>query len=114
LNDLTIKRNIKDKVILVAGGAGSIGSVLIERLVGLSPKKIIIIDKDEFSIFNLKKKFKESKHLIYKLSDASNKFFLEKIFNKFKPDIIYNAAAYKHVSIVEENTDYAMFNNLNF
>ena len=105
-------KEIKNKVILVAGGAGSIGSNLIERLHELSPKKIIVIDKDEFNIFDLKKKFINSKKLICKLSDTSNKFFLEKIYKQFNPHIVYNAAAYKHVSIVEENIEYAVLNNI--
>ena len=111
-NDSVTIKNIKNKVILVAGGAGSIGSVLIEKLDTLSPKKIIVIDKDEFNIFNLKKKLQYSSKLIFKLSDTSNKFFLEKIFKEFKPDIVYNAAAYKHVTIVEENIEYASVNNI--
>ncbi len=111
--DQFTQKNIKGKVILVAGGAGSIGSVLVERLIKLSPKKIIIVDKDEFNIFNLKKKLDNTKNILFKLSDTSNKFFLEKIFKKFKPHIVYNAAAYKHVTIVEENIQYAILNNLN-
>jgi len=107
-----VKKNIKNKVILVAGGAGSIGSVLIEKLNQLSPKKIIIVDKDEFNIFNLKKRLKESNKLSFELCDTSNKSYIEKIFRKFKPDIVYNAAAYKHVSIVEESPLYASFNNI--
>ena len=107
-----VKKNIKNKVILVAGGAGSIGSVLIEKLNQLSPKKIIIVDKDEFNIFNLKKRLKESNKLNFELCDTSNKSYIEKIFRKFKPDIVYNAAAYKHVSIVEESPLYASFNNI--
>ena len=110
--DPLIEKNIKNKVVFVAGGAGSIGSVLIEKLNTLSPKKIIVIDKDEYNIFNLKKKFQDSKKLIFKLSDTSNKNFLDKIFKEFKPDIVYNAAAYKHVTIVEENIEYACFNNI--
>ena len=110
--DAIIEKKIKDKVVLVAGGAGSIGSVLIEKLNTLSPKKIIVIDKDEYNIFNLKKKFHYSAKLIFKLSDTSNKKFLEEIFREFKPDIVYNAAAYKHVTIVEENIEYACINNI--
>ena len=110
--DSETSNSIRNKVIMVAGGAGSIGSVLIERLSKLSPNKIIVIDKDEFGIFNLKKKFTNSKKFIFKLINTSDKFFLENIFKKFKPDIVYNAAAYKHVSIVEENVGYAVHNNI--
>lgn len=110
--DDKVKKNIKNKVILVAGGAGSIGSVLIEKLNELSPKKIIVVDKDEFNIFNLKKKLTASSKLILELCDTSNKPYIEKIFKQFKPDVVYNAAAYKHVSIVEENPSYASFNNI--
>ena len=50
-----IFKNIHNKKILVTGGAGSIGSMLVERLINYKPKKIIVVDKDEYSIFNLKK-----------------------------------------------------------
>lgn len=107
-----IFKDIKAKIILVVGGAGSIGSVLIEKLIAYKPSKIIIVDKDEFNIFILKKKINENKRIIFKLVDSCQYDFLEKIFKDYKPDYVFNAAAYKHVNIVEENFTYSLYNNI--
>jgi FlaA1/EpsC-like NDP-sugar epimerase len=107
-----IFKDIKKRVILVVGGAGSIGSVLIEKLITYKPSKIIIVDKDEFNIFNLKKKINENKKIIFRLVDSCQYEFLDKIFKDYKPDYVFNAAAYKHVNIVEENSTYSLYNNI--
>ena len=109
--NLTTKK-IKNKKILVTGGAGSIGSILVDKLIKYKPKKIIIIDKDEFSIFNLKKNFSNQNNIQYKLVDTTQYNFLDKVFKNFKPDYVFNAAAYKHVNIVEENLTYSLYNNI--
>ena len=111
-NEDPIYKDIRNKKILVVGGAGSIGSVLIQKLLSYKPGKLIIIDKDEFSIFNLKKKLDENNKIIYRLVDSCHYEFLEKVFKYYKPDYVYNAAAYKHVNIVEENLTYSLYNNL--
>lgn len=108
----SIYKDIKDKVILVTGGAGSIGSVLIERLLKYNPQKIIVVDKDEYSIFSLKKRLGKNSKIYYKLIDTTNYEFLNLIFLKFKPDYVFNAAAYKHVNIVEDNLNYSLYNNI--
>jgi FlaA1/EpsC-like NDP-sugar epimerase len=107
-----IYKDIKNKIILVAGGAGSIGSILITKLIKYDPKKLIIIDKDEYSIFNLKKKLGKNNKIYYKLINTTEYEFLNLIFKKFKPDYVFNAAAYKHVNIVEDNFNYSLHNNI--
>ena len=107
-----IKKFLKNKTIMIAGGAGSIGSVLIERLIYFGPKKIVIVDKDEFNIFETKQKLDRYKNIEFKLLDASNEYYLDKIYKKYNPDFVFNAAAYKHVGIVEENIEYSVNNNL--
>lgn len=107
-----IFKDIKERIILVVGGAGSIGSVLIEKLITYKARKIIIVDKDEFNIFNLKKRINENKKIIFRLVDSCQYEFLEKIFKDYKPDYVFNAAAYKHVNIVEENSSYSLYNNI--
>ncbi len=105
-------KQLKNKIILVAGGAGSIGSILAQRLIDYKPNKIIVIDKDEYSIFNLRKKLSYKKNIDFKLIDTTQYKFLNKIFEKYKPDYVFNAAAYKHVDIVEENLSFSLYNNI--
>ncbi len=107
-----IYKDIKNKIILVTGGAGSIGSVLIKKLTKYNPQKIIIVDKDEYSIFNLKKKLGKHNKIYYKLIDTTKYKFLNLIFKEYKPDYVFNAAAYKHVNIVEDNFNYSLYNNI--
>ena len=107
-----IFKNIRNKIILVAGGAGSIGENLVTRLTKHKPNKIIVVDKDEFEIFKLKKNLAHNRNVIYKLIDTTHYAFLNKIFEQYKPDYVFNAAAYKHVNIVEENLNFALFNNI--
>ena len=105
-------KNLLNKNILIIGGAGSIGSQLVESCSKHNPKKIIIVDKDEYEVFNNTKKFKNQRKVIVKLLDAKYKNYLEKIFKLYKPDIVLNAAAYKHVNIVEKNVSFSIYNNI--
>tara|TARA_B100001250_G_C19816656_1_gene798796 strand:- start:3855 stop:5396 length:1542 start_codon:yes stop_codon:yes gene_type:complete len=112
ISNKKITNILSNKIIFILGGAGSIGSQLVEGCLKFKPKKIIIIDKDEFEIFNLKKKYKDKKNISIKLMDAKYEYYLEKLFNKNVPDVVFNAAAYKHVDIVEENSNFSIYNNI--
>ena len=99
--------NYKDKTIAIAGGAGTIGSLLALKLLNFQVKKIVVIDNNEYSIFKLKqlidKKYK--KKVDIKFLSILNITQLEKNFKKYKFDYIYNCAAIKHVDIAEENKE---------
>ncbi len=112
ISNKKIRNILSNKIIFILGGAGSIGSQLVEGCLKFKPKKIIIIDKDEFEIFNLKKKYKDKKNISIKLIDAKYEYYLENLFNKNIPDVVFNAAAYKHVDIVEENSNFSIYNNI--
>lgn len=101
----------KNKTIVVTGGAGSIGSNLVVNLLKLQPKKILIIDNNEISLVNLKKKIKNKKCNFY-LSDVSRDYIFEMLFKKFKIDFLFHTAAYKHVDVLEENVATAIVNNV--
>lgn len=99
---------LNQKVILVTGGGGSIGSVLIQRLLESSCKKIIILDHSEYAIFKIKLKFKDeidNNRLQLFLGDIRNKELLKKLFSLFFIQIIYHTAAYKHIDILENNIE---------
>lgn len=109
---LECKELIKGKVILVTGSAGTIGSKLVNLLVGLHPEKIICVDWWENGTFFLQQDLKSKKNIIYKIADIKNTHALERIFAEYKPDIVFHAAAYKHVPLMQDNPIEAFNNNV--
>jgi FlaA1/EpsC-like NDP-sugar epimerase len=106
LNMSLIREELNDKVIMVTGGAGSIGSEIVRQLSRFNSRKVILIDQAETPLFHigneLKEKFMDFKFQII-LADVSNQVKMAHIFREHHPDIIFHAAAYKHVSLMEEN-----------
>ncbi|MDO4763986.1 MAG: polysaccharide biosynthesis protein [Flavobacteriaceae bacterium] len=96
----------RQKYILVTGGAGSIGSELVRQICLFSPKKIVVLDQGETPLhqlsLNLSNDF-PNVEIDYILSDVSDPNRLEQIFQQYRFDIVYHAAAYKHVPIIEKN-----------
>jgi len=115
-----IKEYITDKIVLVTGAAGSIGSVLCKQILRFNPKKLIALDQRETALFYLKKdlnKFWKNSSLAdnpldFILADICDKNKIDKIFNKFHPNVIFHAAAYKHVPMMEDAPDEAVKNNI--
>jgi FlaA1/EpsC-like NDP-sugar epimerase len=106
---------IKGKIVLITGAAGSIGSELSKQVASFSPSLLLILDQDETGIFNLfndlKEKFpkQEIKSIICDIRDEEK---IKRIFQEFKPQIVFHAAAYKHVPLMEEHPDEAVKNNV--
>jgi len=115
LDTKQIESFIKNKVILITGAAGSIGSELSRQVAKLKPVRILLLDQDETGIFNIAKELSnnfydlEIKQLI---ADVTDKEKINIIFERLKPEIVFHAAAYKHVPLMEENTDEAVKNNI--
>jgi len=104
------KAFIKGKTVLVTGGAGSIGSEIINQLKEFQNINIIGIDNSEFNLFNAINKFKEFSNIQFHLKDITDRVSMNMFFENNKIDIIFNAAAYKHVPIFEDNP-YSGFKN---
>ncbi len=107
LDDIHVRTDIRHKRILVTGAAGSIGSEIVKQILQFHPKEILLIDQSETGIYDL---LNDLKHLntdqitiCSKLADISNMTILQRVFGEFKPEIVYHAAAYKHVPLMEEN-----------
>lgn len=104
-----------DKVILITGGAGSIGSELVRQLAAFKPKLIVIFDVAETPLHNLRlelvRNYPEFQFEAI-VGDVRNKERLEYVFQKYKPQIVYHAAAYKHVPLMEENPCEAILTNV--
>jgi FlaA1/EpsC-like NDP-sugar epimerase len=106
LNINTIKKGLADKTILITGAAGSIGSEIARQLTSFQCNSVILIDQAETPLFylqnELREKFLDVRFRIIP-ADVTNKSRMELIFNEFRPHIVFHAAAYKHVSLMEEN-----------
>ncbi len=105
---------IANKNCLVSGAGGSIGSEICRQLINLDPRNIICVDLSEASLYKIEQEFSCSKIKIhYILDDIRNEKKLDKIFKKFKIDIVFHAAAYKHVPLLEKsNVESAIKNNV--
>ncbi len=108
-------KNIKNKIILVTGAGGSIGSELCRQIIKLKPKKLILQELNEFALYKIYEELKfydKKKKIISLLSDSKDQENLEIILETFKVDTVYHAAAYKHVPLVEENICAGVKNNV--
>ncbi|MEA2099575.1 MAG: polysaccharide biosynthesis protein, partial [Campylobacterota bacterium] len=102
---------IKDKVILITGAGGSIGSELVRQSIFFKAKKIILLDHSEFNLYQIEQEV-NSKNIVPVLQSVVNVDDLENTFKSFTPDIVLHAAAYKHVPLVESNIGEAIKNNI--
>ena len=107
-----LEKNIKDKVVLITGAGGSIGSELLNQVSKLSPSKVIAIDMSEINLFNLKNSLKDHSKTKFILANLTDIDLIKSIVENYKPYIIFHAAAYKHVTLVEENVLSAVMNNI--
>jgi len=105
---------IKKKSILITGAGGSIGSELCVQIINLKPKHLIFIDHSELNLYNLQQNLNITKDIKVEfiLGDCSDPIIIENILNRVKIDIIYHAAAYKHVNILENNILASFKNNV--
>lgn len=106
----------KDKVILITGGGGSIGSELCRQLAKMNPKQIIILDIYENGAYDVQQELKiaygNAINLQIEICPITHKKALEKVFKQYHPQIIINAAAHKHVPLMEHNCAEAIYNNV--
>ena len=115
LNTAVIETFIKGKNVLITGAAGSIGSELSRQTAKFKPSLILLLDQDETGIFNISKELK-AKFSYLKIQslicDIRDERKIGQIFENFKPKIVFHAAAYKHVPLMEKHPDEAVKNNI--
>ena len=116
VNQNLLTKNIKDKIVLVTGAGGSIGSELCRQVLNLKPKVLILFEINELALYKIDKELlscNKSKIEIYPvLGNVNNSKRLNKVFKYFNVDTVYHTAAYKHVPIVEFNNAEGVDNNI--
>lgn len=106
---------VKDKVVLVTGGGGSIGSELCRQIAGHKPKKLIILDIYENNAYDIQQEIRTkypNLDLVTLIASVRNTKRLENIFETYRPNIVYHAAAHKHVPLMEDSPNEAVKNNV--
>ena len=115
LDSKSISKQLKDKTVLITGAAGSIGSEIVRQVLGFNPKMVIILDHAETPLHNLCLETlalgSEAK-IIAVIADVRSKKALEKVFKNYNPHVVFHAAAYKHVPLMEENPSQAIQTNI--
>jgi FlaA1/EpsC-like NDP-sugar epimerase len=113
LNKTKILEEVKNNVILVTGAAGSIGSEIVRQLLKFSPKKIVLLDQAETPLYDLEQELIEYRDVLsIVVGDISNKDRMANVFSHFKPQLVFHAAAYKHVPLMEDNPCEAILTNV--
>jgi len=107
---------LNDKTIMVTGGGGSIGSELCRQIAGFRPKKLIIVDIYENSAYSiqqeLKRKFGKKLDLDVRIASVRDTKKIDDLFNELRPDVVFHAAAHKHVPLMEDAPEEAVKNNV--
>lgn len=115
INTEEVLNYVKDKVILVTGGGGSIGSELCRQIAGHHPKQLIIVDIYENNAYEIQQELTQKYselNLVVLIASVRNTTRIEKIFETYSPDIVYHAAAHKHVPLMETSPTEAIKNNV--
>jgi FlaA1/EpsC-like NDP-sugar epimerase len=116
-NNFLLSKNITNKIVLVTGAGGSIGSELCRQILVLAPKKLLLIEQSEFALYKIHQELEEKQilsktaliPLIASVQDGSR---IRQIMSTWNPDTVYHAAAYKHVPLVEHNPSEGIRNNV--
>jgi FlaA1/EpsC-like NDP-sugar epimerase len=115
-----IRTIIRNRVVLVSGAAGSIGSEVCRQLLDFEPRKIVLLDQSEFGIFQMEQEFRALQKdpsrsgttLEFIIEDITNEDAMSRVFMLHRPAVVFHAAAYKHVPLMESNPQAAVRNNV--
>ena len=105
----TIRNSITGKTVMVTGGGGSIGSELVRQCIKLEPAKLVMLDVDETELFHVQNELKSyGTTLIPCVADVANRNKMDRVLSEHRPNVIFHAAAYKHVPMMESFPDEAI------
>ena len=105
IDNPVIKRNLKNKTVLVTGAAGSIGSEIARQISRCNVKQLILVDQAESPLYDLQQEFVQTKQSNFssEVADVRDYSRMQQIFDKYNPQYVFHAAAYKHVPLMEAN-----------
>ena len=115
LDNKSITKQLKDKTVLITGAAGSIGSEIVRQVLSFHPKQIIILDQAETPLHHLcleTEAVVSNTKIRTVIGDIRNQGALENLFSLYQPQVVFHAAAYKHVPLMEENPSQAILTNI--
>jgi FlaA1/EpsC-like NDP-sugar epimerase len=115
LDQEEISGQLNDKVVLITGACGSIGSELVRQVIKFYPKLVLLVDQSETPLYELQLELKEKNNYVdfkVAIADIRNYSRMDEIISTYRPQIIYHAAAYKHVPLMEENPSEAVATNV--
>jgi len=115
MDNTLVENYIKEKVVLITGAGGSIGSEITRQVANFMPEKIILLGRGENRIFEIERELIEKKNftkVVPVICDIRNREKVFKVFEEYKPNIVFHAAAHKHVPLMEKNPDEAILNNI--
>ncbi|MCH2137812.1 MAG: polysaccharide biosynthesis protein [Phycisphaerales bacterium] len=112
-----LQQSINDRVVLVTGAGGSIGTELVRQISRLQPTRLVLLERDEFSLYDIERELRTSPRtsnieVVPLLGSAGDRALVRRLFEAWDIDVVYHAAAYKHVPIVEENVVAGVQNNV--
>ncbi len=120
-NHLLLHRTITDLVVMVTGAGGSIGSELCRQISALKPTTIILVEMTEHALYLIESELREAQHrgdidpstaIHVELANIADRLTVHRLFDRWKPNTVFHAAAYKHVPLVEENVVAGLLNNI--
>ena len=116
-NHILLSRNVLGKVVMVTGAGGSIGSELCRQIMAIGPAKLLLVEQSEFSLYVIHQELEEKRGerdiaLVPLLASVQDRVRMQEIMSTWRPGIVYHAAAYKHVPLVEHNPAEGLKNNV--
>ncbi|MEL6534490.1 MAG: nucleoside-diphosphate sugar epimerase/dehydratase [Bacteroidota bacterium] len=115
LETIQLNEQLHEKVVLITGAAGSIGSEIVRQVLRYSPATIILVDQAESALYDLQQdlfSLPKNSHLVPLVADVTNKLRMRQLFEKYRPNVVYHAAAYKHVPLMETYPTEAVLTNV--